>query len=221
MKFKIHILLAFVLTGFYVNAQNLPVKEWNASSHNKPFIFYISGDGGMNRFSTELCNSINQKGFDITALDARSYFWSKKTPEQTANDIAQYLSKKILGRTDQQVVLIGYSFGADVLPFVLNRLPQTLAGKIKASFLLASSGSTDFVIHIADLFGAGKRRGMDVLTELNKVQNQKIVIINSSDDSGLNASKVTLKNHITEILPGGHHFDGDIDEIVSVILKDI
>jgi type IV secretory pathway VirJ component len=60
---------------------------------------------------------------------------------------------------------------------------------------------------------------MDVLQEINKITNHKIVILNSSDDEGLNAAKITTKNHVTEILSGGHHFDGDIEQIVKTILK--
>jgi type IV secretory pathway VirJ component len=218
MNKSIYLLLVFSTLAFTVAAQNLPMKEWDASAHTKPLVFYISGDGGLNRFSNELCTAINKEGFDVEAMDSKSYFWSQKTPAQTAEDIGDFLSKKIARRPNQQIVLIGYSFGADVLPFVLNRLPKNIVDKVKVSFLMASSGSTDFVIHIADLFGSGKRRGMDVLSEVNKISNQKIVILNSSDDKQLDPGKITIK-HITEILPGGHHFDGDIDEIVKAIVK--
>lgn len=218
MNKSIYLLLVFSTLAFTVAAQNLPMKEWEASAHTKPLVFYISGDGGLNRFSNELCTAINKEGFDVDAMDSKSYFWSQKTPARTAEDISDFLSKKIARRPNQQIVLIGYSFGADVLPFILNRLPKNIADKIKVSFLMASSGSTDFVIHIADLFGSGKRRGMDVLSEVNKISNQKIVILNSSDDKQLDPGKITIK-HITEILPGGHHFDGDINEIVKAIVK--
>jgi type IV secretory pathway VirJ component len=218
MNKSIYLLLVFSTLAFTAAAQNLPMKEWQASAHTKPLVFYISGDGGLNRFSNELCTAINKEGFDVDAMDSKSYFWSQKTPARTAEDISDFLSKKIARRPNQQIVLIGYSFGADVLPFVLNRLPKNIADKIKVSFLMASSGSTDFVIHIADLFGSGKRRGMDVLSEVNKISNQKIVILNSSDDKQLDPGKITIK-HITEVLPGGHHFDGDIDEIVKAIVK--
>jgi len=216
---KIQLLLIFSIVAMSAFTQNLPIKEWAASAHNKPLIFYISGDGGLNKFSNDLCSSLNSKGFDVDALDAKSYFWSKKTPQQTTTDVSNYLSKKIAGRQNKEIVLIGYSFGADVLPFILNRLSNDLTNKIIASFLMASSGSTDFEIHWSDMFGPGKRRSMDVLTEVNKISNDKIVIINSSDDQGLNAKKVTTKNHLLEILPGGHHFDGDIEEVTKAILK--
>jgi type IV secretory pathway VirJ component len=215
------ILLIPFLCGSTVNAQNLPTKEWSASTHNKPLLFYISGDGGFNKFSIEICESLNKQDYDVIALNAKSYFWNKKTPEQTANDINNYLSKKLLGRQNQQVVLIGYSFGADVVPFILNKLPKDMDDKILVSFLMASSGSTDFEIHWADILGGNSKRRMDVITELNKLTNEHIVIISASDDLNLDPNKITLKKYTREVLPGGHHLDGDTDEIIKVILSKI
>jgi len=53
MNKRIPLLLLFYTLALGVAAQNLVVKEWNASAHNKPLIFYISGDGGLNKFSYE------------------------------------------------------------------------------------------------------------------------------------------------------------------------
>jgi len=202
-------------------AQDFPVKEWASTSQDKPLVFYLSGDGGLNKFSNSLCDGINKKGYEVMELNSKSYFWDKKTPEQTAIDINNYLVKKISGRKNQQIVMIGYSFGADVLPFILSRLPKDIHDKILASFLMASSGSTDFEIHWADIFGGNAKRDMDVVSEINKLVDDKIVIISSSDDRHLEANKITLRRYTHEILPGGHHFDGDTDEIIKVILNDM
>ncbi|HSQ43813.1 MAG TPA: AcvB/VirJ family lysyl-phosphatidylglycerol hydrolase [Ginsengibacter sp.] len=219
------ILLALLSTPFCFAtssyAQDLPVKEWASAAQDKPLIFYLSGDGGFNKFSNSLCEGINKKGFDVIALNSKSYFWDKKTPEQTTTDMGNYLVKKLSGRKNQQVVLIGYSFGADVLPFILNRLPTDIHDKILVSFLMASSGSTDFEIHWSDIFGGNTKREMDVVTELNKLVNDKIVIISASDDGHLALNKISLKRYTHEVLPGGHHFDGDTDEIIKVILNDM
>jgi len=219
------ILLALLSTPFCFitnsNAQDFPVKEWTTSVQDKPLIFYLSGDGGFNKFSNSLCEGINKKGFDVIALNSKSYFWDKKTPEQTTTEIGNYLVKKLTGRKNQQVVLIGYSFGADVLPFILSRFPKDIHDKILVSYLMASSGSTDFEIHWSDIFGGNSKREMDVVTELNKLVNDKIVIISASDDGHLALNKITLKKYTHEVLPGGHHFDGDTDEIIKVILNDM
>lgn len=196
------------------------IKEWNAPTHEKPLLFYISGDGGFNKFSTNLCEALNKDDYDVIALNAKSYFYDKKTPEQTTLDITNFLSKKLAGRQNQQVIFIGYSFGADVLPFVLNLLPKNFQSDLKTSFLLACSGSTDFEIHWSDLFGGNTKRSMDVVTEINKLQNKKIVIIDGSDDHHLDKKRITIKYTYVE-LSGGHHFDGDIDEIVKQVLTNI
>jgi len=200
-------------------AGNLPIMEWKAPNNNKPLLFYISGDGGLNKFSTGLCESLNRNGFDVVALNSKSYFYNKKTPQQTTEDIANYLTKKLNGRANTQVAFIGYSFGADVLPFVLNRLPKNISDETDISFIMASSGSTDFEIHWLDMLGSGRKRSMDVVSEINRIQNKKIVIITASDDRNLDIKRISLNKFTLVVLPGGHHFDGDTDEIVHQIMK--
>ncbi len=217
--FLILVIFTAIANISFAAAEGLPVREWNASVHDKPLLFYISGDGGLNKFSTGLCESFNQKGFDVVALNSRSYFYDKKTPEETAKDISDYLSGKLAGRANSKIVFIGYSFGADVLPFVLNRLSKNIAEKVEISFIMASSGSTDFEIHWLDMLGNGKKRSLGVVSEINKLQNEKIVIITGSDDNNLDIKQISLDKYTLVVLPGGHHFDNDIDEIVQKILR--
>lgn len=217
----IWILFSFtaIINISFSSAGKLPITEWKAPNNDKPLLFYISGDGGLNKFSTGLCESFHQKGFDVVALNSRSYFYNKRTPEETANDISEYLSEKLAGRANPKVVFLGYSFGADVLPFVLNRLSKNIADEVEISFIMASSGSTDFEIHWLDMLGSGRKRSMDVVSEINKIQNQKIVIITGSDDNNLDIKRISLNKYTLVVLPGGHHFDNDIDEIVQRILR--
>ncbi len=222
---KLLIILCVLFAHFFapltLKSQNLPIKEWTANIHDKPLIFYISGDGGMNKFSTSLCEALHNKGFDVSALNARTYFWDKKTPEKTATDVTVFLAQKMVGRKNQQIVMIGYSFGADVLPFILKGISKNIDDKILVSFLMASSGNTDFEIHWADIFGGNTKRRLDVVAEINKLTDEKIVIISASDDKTLAVNNITLKRFTHEVLPGGHHFDGDTQEIVKVILNDM
>ncbi|MEO8763860.1 MAG: AcvB/VirJ family lysyl-phosphatidylglycerol hydrolase [Ginsengibacter sp.] len=223
MKKRKFLLLLSSITFLLVSAtfaQDLPVKEW-AGTHDKPAIFYITGDGGLNTFSNNLCKSLNDSGYDVFAWNAKSYFWKQKTPEQTATDIDNYLVKKIAGRANQHIIFVGYSFGADVLPFVVNRLSKDINQNVIASFIMASSGSTDFEIHWSDIFGGNKQRSMDVVTEINKLVGKTIIIITGSDEETLALNKITLKKYTHEILPGGHHFEGNTEEITRVLLKHI
>jgi type IV secretory pathway VirJ component len=173
----------------------------------------------MKGFSNNLCQALNQQGHYITALDARTYFWEKKSPDQTTKDVAAILTGNELIRKAQQLVLIGYSFGADVMPFIVNKMPPNLKGKIKTVVLLSPSTSTDFEIHVSDLLGVGKKRGMDVVTEINRMANQKVVTLFGSEEKGFPLNDIHLRNHCNEVLPGGHHFDGNTHEVAKTISK--
>ncbi len=167
-KFISFVLLLFPGLMVFSQTGNLPVKEWTDPA-NKPFILYISGDGGFNNFSTGLCNELNRSGYNVTAINAKTYFWEKRTAEQSALDIASYLDKKMAGRNNQQLVLAGYSFGADVLPFIVNKLPEAMKKKLVSVVLLSPSTTTDFEIHWADIFGISKKRSIDVVAEINRM----------------------------------------------------
>jgi type IV secretory pathway VirJ component len=62
---------------------------------------------------------------------------------------------------------------------------------------------------------------MDVVSEINKLTDEKVVIISASDDKTLAVNRITLKRFTREVLPGGHHFDGDTDEIAKVIISNM
>ncbi len=210
--------MLFIHTIHAQTTTSLPLKEWNSSSQT-PFVFYISGDGGFNKFSTELCGKLNTSGYQITALNAKSYFWDKKTPAETASAISAYLAKQFSGRKNQQLVLAGYSFGADVMPFIVNKLPDSLRNKLVSVLLLSPATTTDFEVHWSDMFGGTQKRSMDVIAEINKMSSPKTVTIFGNDETDFPVNDIRLKNHIQETLPGGHHFDGDTDEVAKRIMK--
>lgn len=220
IRIKLFILI-FLMAGTTTFGQSepMPLTEW-ASSLQTPLIFYISGDGGINDFSTGFCSGINKKGFSISALNSRTYFWKKKTPEQTANDITGYLEKKFINRSNQQLILIGYSFGADVIPFIINNLPASIKAKLRTIFLLSPSTTTDFEIHWLELMGGKKKRDMDVVTAINALGNEhRVVFLNGSDEDDFPFKSISLKNYIHLELPGGHHFGNNLNVLVNNISK--
>jgi type IV secretory pathway VirJ component len=44
----------------------------------------------------------------------------------------------------EKLILIGYSFGAEVLPFVVNRLPEELRAKVQLLVFLGPSATAQF-----------------------------------------------------------------------------
>ncbi len=213
--------VCMLMGSVWAHAQNatLPVKEW-PSQNSTPFILYVSGDGGFNSFSTTLCSKINKAGYELTAVNAKTYFWEKKTPEQTSEAISSYLQKKFEERHNQQLVLIGYSFGADVMPFIVNRLNAGLKNKLISVILISPSTSTDFEIHWADMFGGNAKRNMDVVAEINKMEVPKTTTFFGQDEKDFPVKDIELKNYRNQVLPGGHRFDGHTDQLAQELIKE-
>jgi type IV secretory pathway VirJ component len=218
---KKKIISAFALFLFVViltQKNNLPLKEWSSAAE-KPLVFYISGDGGYTSFTEGVCTAINKAGYKITALNSKSYFDDQKTPQQTTNDIVSYLNDQFSKRKDQRFIFVGYSFGADIVPFVANLLPDTVKKKLVSVVLLSPSTSTDFETHIWDMLGGNKKRSRDVVTEINKMGALKTAIIYGADDTDFPFNKILLKNYSNNKLLGGHHFDGNKDEVAKTVMK--
>lgn len=218
---KRHLLVITIFlatTAASAQTLTLPVTEWPAASPG-PLVLFISGDGGFGSFFTGVCKSIQSAGSPVAAINARSYFWSKKDPARTAAAITQYLNNALQQRGNRQFIMAGYSFGADVMPFIVNRLPDSLKTKLLGVVLLAPSTSTDFEIHIADMLGSDRQRSMSVVAEINRMGPLKAVIIAAAEDRDFPAGAIQLKNYRHVELPGGHHFDGNTAEVAALILR--
>lgn len=220
MTKKIFLSLLPILFISVISAQttDLPVKEWN-SGMQKPLVLYISGDGGYTDFTEGLCGILNKNGYSVTALNSKSYFWNKKTPEQTTKDIVTYINKQAAKRKSLQFILTGYSFGAGIVPFVVNLLPDSVKKKLVSVVLLSPSSSTDFEIHVLDMIWGKSKRRMDVVAEVNKMGSQKTATIFGNKEDNFPISDVKLKNYTNEELPGGHRFEGNTNEVAQTMIK--
>lgn len=207
------IVLAFALLSIFSSFNtDLPVVTYKGTG-GKPLVLYISGDGGWNSFSTSFVAKLNKEGFNIVGLNARTYFWNKKQPQQAANDIGGLMKEYQQAWNLKNVVLIGYSFGADVMPFIHNRLEKQLVDQVKHVVLMSPSNTTDFEVHLL-----GGYSGESVPAEINKLKKPATIII-GAEESDFLLQKITAGSIRAITLPGGHHYDGNVDAVVKTVME--
>ena len=216
-----------MLTGFCIFicailfAQiSLPLSVNSSSDTSKPLIFYISGDGGFNKFSTSFIQTLNKQGYPVLGLNAKDYFWHKKKPIEAANAIEQAINQYNNQWKRKNVILIGYSFGADVAPFMLTHFTSVLAARINHFVLLSPSPKTDFEIHILQMLGWGKNSGESVSAEINKISKPVLIIV-GDDENDFPFNELTGKNKQVIRMPGGHHYDGNVEGLCKQITVSI
>ena len=200
-------LYLFCFLGAGQPKTELPLTLLKSKDQSKPLIVYISGDGGMNSFSTSLMKSFNSNGYSVIGVNAHDYFWKKKSPEIAAADISGVVSQYLRLWNLKGFLLVGYSFGADVAPFIFSRWPQDIAGKARQLVLLSPSSDATFEIKLVDMLGLGKSRGVRVAAEINKLLKPVLLVFgNDEKDFPLNQIKIRNKEVLT--LAGGHHYEG-------------
>lgn len=216
--FKI-ICASLVLTiGGCKSESDFRITEWNSHSE-KPIIFYLSGDAGFNTFSKSLGEKLHHFGYDIFALNTQIYFWNKKTPEQTSSDIEKYINEQLQGRKNQHVIIIGFSFGADVTPFVYNRFSNNLKNKIQKIFIIGPSKSNDFKIHLEEYLSQEPKGSLPVIPEINKItQVPVMVVLSDFEYTHFPYQQITLKNNYQmKHIPGDHHYGGNTKMLADFI----
>lgn len=185
----------------------------------KPLVLYITGDGGWNRFSRTLSTAFARNGYPVVALNAKDYFWKKKAVAQVSTDVTHLIKTYQATFKRSKVILIGYSFGADVLPFVYNNLPAGLRSQVVNINLLSPSNYTDFEVHILGLFGASASSGQSVATEINKITTKPLTLIFGKGESDFQLSQLKIKNFTHVILDGGHHYDDNEIKVCDTIIQ--
>ena len=119
----------------------------------------------------------------------------------------------------QRVALIGFSFGADVLPFLVNRLPPPMRAEVKLISLLSPERDTAFEVEPTGWLGRQADAVIPIEPELKKMQTLHVQCIFGADEAD-DSLCTTPSAAALDVLrkPGGHHFDQNYDELADAIL---
>jgi len=190
--------------------------------HTDEMAVMLSGDGGWAGLDRSIAAGLANRGVPVVGINSLRYFWSEVPPQQAARDLERLIDTYQTRWNRRRVVLIGYSFGADVLPFIVNALDQTTRDEVSKVVLLGLAPTADFQFHLTswlDIPSSTSNRPTP--PAVAAIVGPKVQCIQgaSEDDS---ACPTVASPHVTHtILPGGHHFNGDSKAIVNAILSGV
>nr|WP_250813754.1 AcvB/VirJ family lysyl-phosphatidylglycerol hydrolase [Neorhizobium tomejilense] len=187
---------------------DLPLNVLQAKPAMNTMAVIFSGDGGWRDLDSEVGGYLQSQGIPTIGLDSLRYFWSERSPQATADDLAKIIEYYRRQWGVQNVLLVGYSFGADVLPATYNLLPAEDRARVKQITLLGLSHEVDYEISVTGWLGvSGDGKGGDPMTDIVKIDPKLIQCVYGTDED--DDPCPTLKDKGVEVVPieGGHHFD--------------
>ena len=179
----------------------------------------LSGDGGWNVTEKGLSLRLAAAGIPVAGLNCLRYFLKRRTPESCTHDLERLLDHYLRMWNGKDVLLIGYSRGACVLPFMVTRLRPDLRARIRELVLLGLDGTIDFQFHPADLVtNLVRPSSLSVLPELEQLRGMKITCIYGSREKGSLCRD--LPEGLAECIerPGGHIIWNGVDSIAERII---
>lgn len=201
--------------------KNLPLIEVPVKHPGDTFAVIISGDGGWAGIDKSLAESLAEDGIPSVGLDALHYFWSRRTPDETGRDLQTILRHYLHAWQMKKVLLIGYSRGADVLPFMSTRLPPELMSQVSLIALLGAEHRIDFEFHVSDwLPGSSKNAPYEVKPEVEKLIGHNLLCIYGTDEPTPLCPDLNPQQVKTIKMQGGHHFGGNYKALADLILRE-
>jgi type IV secretory pathway VirJ component len=199
---------------------DLPVIEVPAQPGTAPsdtFAIIMSGDGGWAGLDKEVADALSAHGIPVIGLDSLRYFWGARTAEGLARDTDHMIRYYLAHLGKKRVLLIGYSQGADVLPFAVNRLPAATRRTVALAVLMGMSEHALFEFHVSSWI-SNDTTGPLTLPEVNRIVGVPVLCIYGDGDRDSLCPKLDPAKIRVVKLPGGHHFNGDYAGLARVIL---
>jgi type IV secretory pathway VirJ component len=202
---------------------DLPVVEVPAAAFGggaAPDLFAIlmSGDGGWAGLDQEVAGALAAKGIPVVGLDSLRYYWTARTPAGLASDTDRMIRYYQAHFAKHRVLLIGYSQGADVLPFAVNRLPDATRSKVGLVAVMGMSEHALFEFHVSS-WVADDNSGPATLPEIDRIAGIPVLCIYGEDEKDSLCPKLDAKKFGVVKLKGGHHFDGDYAGLAREIIS--
>lgn len=200
---------------------DLPVVEVAAQPGSPPsdsFALLMSGDGGWAGLDQDIAASLSAKGIPVVGLDSLRYYWTARTPDGVAADTDRMIRYYLSHFGKKRVLLIGYSQGADVLPFAVNRLPAATKSHVALAAILGMSEHALFEFHMSNWI-TDDNSGPLTLPEVNSIRGMPVLCIYGEQELDSLCPKLEPKRFKVVKLKGGHHFDGNYAELADEILS--
>lgn len=206
----------------------------SAPSQDELVIFY-SGDGGWAPLEQSVSRQLSEYGYGVVGVSTLAYFWREQAVADSSAQLDDLITTYHKEWQAPHIWLIGFSFGANVLPSLISQLKPENRARITQLSLLEPTQDVFFEIELEDYMTVGWLNRLsqmyrhlrqplihhDPLPALRQLQGQMSVIcFNAAEPMPGVCDSPSLPTWITKIEShNGHYFNGDFDTLARQLIE--
>lgn len=191
----------------------------NTTRAAPPMVVWISGDGGWGKMEREVTGRLAAQGVPTLGVDSLRYFLIKRDPHAVATKVAQAVKAMDEKWARSRIVLVGFSFGADVGPFVVRDLPADIRKRVVLAAFLSPSKRANMRASPASWLGIGI--GPEVWPVMTSLQPTPVLCIGGAGVFGdICPASAPPEGMVSVRLDGGHQLENQYDAITRLILEE-
>jgi type IV secretory pathway VirJ component len=214
---------AFDIGGGDADAVNaLPLVTYEPKTDNpKGLVVFYAGDGGWRDLDKTVAGYMQQEGYGVVGIDTLRYFWNEKSPRELGDDLEAIVARYGTQWKTKRLLLAGYSFGADVIPFAWGHISRQVRSQVQLMALLGLSKTADFEVSVSGWLGVGSGEH-DVLKPASQLPMDKVVCVYGKEeledtDNDVACTTDSIAPQARMELPGGHHYDENYEALARRI----
>lgn len=203
------------------DVSDLPLVEMPVTGIPRTLAVLVSGDGGWRAIDRKVAEGLNARGVPVVGLVSPKYFSERRTPEEAACALERIIAAYGPRWHVRDVLVAGYSRGAGVAPFMVNRMAPAWRARVKVLALIGLEPTIAFEVTPFDLLRTEPAPAeVPVRGEIERLRGRQRVLCfygDREDDSLCRQLGPSFALKFRE--PGGHHFAGNYDSLAAEILR--
>lgn len=197
--------------------KDLPLTEVPArGKETNTLAVILSGSGGWVGLDPQMAKNFAQRGVPVVGISSLAYFWKPRTPDSASQDLARILDHYLAAWHKERAIVVGYSQGADIVPFMVSRLPGPLRSRVSLVALIGPDDAAEFRLH-PDGWMSGTRPEPHppVAPEVARLKGLKVICVYGDKEAGSLCPQLD-RNRVERFeLTGGHSFGGDAPALIE------
>lgn len=181
----------------------------------------LSGDMGFRMgMGPRVATRLTADGIPVVGVNSLTYFRQQRSPADVIALVSAAARRALAFGHARRVVLIGQSFGADMLHVGLTGMPAELRARVATVALVVPTDTILYRTSPSELLDLAKPDAAALVTG-RKLTWVPVTCIQGVEETNSLCPMLTQPNVRRVALPGGHPMHGDTDAVHAAIARAI